>query len=89
MTYSECMEQQERKETDRFTAFDSEANPYTIIEFTEYLNVATSSGSERIEAYKSYITTDGRSVNRLEEFGSEYDFEIVDHPKVPLKRDGS
>jgi len=79
--------EQERKETDRFTALDSEGNPYTILEFTEYLHVTTSSGRERVEGYKSYLTTDGRSVNRLEELGSEYDFEIVDRPKVRLKRD--
>jgi len=89
MSYGECMEQRERKETDRFTASDSERNPYTIIEFTEYLKVATSSGSERIAAHKSYMTTDGRSVNRLEELGSEYDFEIVNHPKILLKRENS
>jgi hypothetical protein len=79
--------ERESKETDRFLTHDPEGNPYMIVELTEYLHVRTLSGSERVEGHKSYITTDGRSVNRLEELGTEYDFEIVDRPKVLLKRE--
>ena len=79
--------ERESKETDRFAALDSEGNPYTIIERTEHLHVKTLSGSERVEGHKSYMTADGRRVNRLEEFGTEYDFEIVDRPMIPVKRD--
>ena len=81
--------ERESKETDRFTALDSKGNPFTIIELTEYLHVKTPSGSERVEGHKSYMTPDGRSVNRLEELGTEYDFEIVDSPKVLLRREDS
>ncbi len=70
MGYSSSMAKQER-ETERFEAFDAEGKSYSIIEITEFINVAR--GPRR------YRTPDGTAVKRI---GKSDDFEIMDAFKV-------
>jgi len=60
-----------RKELDRFEAFDSEGKAYTIIEYTE-LN----------KGIKRYRTPDGNKVTRID--GSN--FEIQDYKPIRVRR---
>lgn len=54
-----------QEETKRFEASDANGNSFTIIEFTEFIEVSTRGGTQTVAGKKSLRTTDGQPVNRL------------------------
>jgi hypothetical protein len=54
-----------RKETNRFQARDDKGTPFTIVEFTEFIEVQSRAGTQTVEGLKSLKTTNGYHVNRI------------------------
>ena len=62
------------KKTDQFKAYDSDENTYLIIEYTEYEKAEYfGSPPKLVELLKSYKTSDGDCVNKID----KNNFEIL------------
>jgi hypothetical protein len=60
------MDRKYPKETNRFQARDDNGTPFTIIEFTEFIEASSRAGTETVPGMKSLKTTSGHSVNRVD-----------------------
>ena len=67
----------QRKELDRFEAFDSEGKSYTIIEYAE-IDSPQAAG----KGAKRYRTPDGNKVTRIDGLN----FEIQDYKPIRVRR---
>jgi hypothetical protein len=68
------------KETDRFKAKNANRKIYTICEYTEYEK--TNFSTEPVEIIKSYKTSKGQAVNKID----NKNFEILDIVNIKVQK---